>query len=46
MLLTNSGTNEAFGPSSIDFYTKTKSLTTRWPDPAESKVDLGFPRND
>ena len=37
---------KAFGPSSIDFYTKTKSLTTRWPDPAESKVDLGFPRND
>jgi len=29
-----------------DFYTKTKSLTTRWPDPAESKVDLDFPRND
>jgi malonate-semialdehyde dehydrogenase (acetylating)/methylmalonate-semialdehyde dehydrogenase len=37
---------KAFGPSSIDFYTKTKSLTTRWPDPAESKVDLGFPKND
>ncbi|MDA9614507.1 CoA-acylating methylmalonate-semialdehyde dehydrogenase [Pseudomonadota bacterium] len=37
---------KAFGPSSIDFYTKTKSLTTRWPDPAQSKVDLGFPRND
>jgi len=37
---------KAFGPSSIDFYTKTKSLTTRWPDPAESKVDLGFPRYD
>jgi len=37
---------KAFGPSSIDFYTKTKSLTTRWPNPADSKVDLGFPRND
>ena len=37
---------KAFGPSSIDFYTQTKSLTTRWPNPADSKVDLGFPRND
>tara|TARA_Y100000741_G_scaffold66586_1_gene48018 strand:+ start:98 stop:1585 length:1488 start_codon:yes stop_codon:yes gene_type:complete len=37
---------KAFGPTSIEFYTKTKSLTTRWPDPADSKVDLGFPRND
>ena len=37
---------KAFGPTSIDFYTKIKSLTTRWPDPADSKVDLGFPRND
>ena len=37
---------KAFGPSSIDFYTKTKSLTTRWPDPSDSKVDLGFPKID
>ena len=37
---------KAFGPSSIDFYTKTKSVATRWPDPKDSKVDLGFPKND
>jgi len=37
---------KAFGNSSVDFYTKTKSIATRWPDPANSKVDLGFPKND
>tara|TARA_Y200000002_G_scaffold107961_1_gene88301 strand:+ start:78 stop:1565 length:1488 start_codon:yes stop_codon:yes gene_type:complete len=37
---------KAFGPSSIDFYTKTKSLTTRWPNPSDSIVDLGFPKID
>ena len=28
----------------IDFYTQTKVVTSRWPDPATSKVDLGFPQ--
>ncbi len=37
---------KAFGPSSIDFYTKTKSIATKWPDPKKSKVDLGFPKNE
>jgi malonate-semialdehyde dehydrogenase (acetylating)/methylmalonate-semialdehyde dehydrogenase len=37
---------KAFGQSSIDFYTKTKSVATRWPDPRDSKVDLGFPKNE
>ena len=37
---------KAFGQSSIDFYTKTKSVATRWPNPEDSKVDLGFPKND
>ena len=37
---------KAFGNSSIDFYTKTKSIASRWPNPADSKVDLGFPKND
>lgn len=37
---------KAFGNSSIEFYTKTKSIATRWPDPTDSKVDLGFPKND
>ena len=35
-----------YGPEGIRFYTKTQAITTRWPDPASSSVDLGFPRND
>jgi malonate-semialdehyde dehydrogenase (acetylating)/methylmalonate-semialdehyde dehydrogenase len=33
-----------YGPEGIQFYTRTKVVTSRWPDPATSKVDLGFPR--
>jgi malonate-semialdehyde dehydrogenase (acetylating)/methylmalonate-semialdehyde dehydrogenase len=33
-----------YGPAGIDFYTRTKVVTSRWPDPATSEVDLGFPR--
>ena len=33
-----------YGPDGIRFYTRTKVVTTRWPDPATSSVDLGFPR--
>ena len=33
-----------YGPDGIQFYTRTKVVTERWPDPASSKVDLGFPR--
>jgi malonate-semialdehyde dehydrogenase (acetylating) / methylmalonate-semialdehyde dehydrogenase len=33
-----------YGPDGIRFYTKTKVVTTRWPDPATSQVELGFPR--
>jgi malonate-semialdehyde dehydrogenase (acetylating) / methylmalonate-semialdehyde dehydrogenase len=32
-----------FGPGSIPFHTRAKSVTVRWMDPATSKVDLGFP---
>jgi hypothetical protein len=28
----------------INFYTRGKLVTSRWPDPARSKVDLGFAR--
>ncbi len=34
-----------YGPDGIQFYTRTKVITERWPDPGTSKVDLGFPRN-
>ena len=33
-----------YGPDGIQFYTRTKVVTERWPDPGTSKVDLGFPR--
>jgi malonate-semialdehyde dehydrogenase (acetylating)/methylmalonate-semialdehyde dehydrogenase len=31
------------GPEGIRFYTRGKLLTTRWPDPHERGIDLGFP---
>ncbi len=33
-----------YGPAGIDFYTHTKTITSRWPDPSTSSVDLGFPQ--
>ena len=33
-----------YGPEGIQFYTRGKVVTARWPDPRTSKVDLGFPR--
>ncbi len=33
-----------YGPEGIQFYTRAKIVTARWPDPGTSKVDLGFPR--
>jgi malonate-semialdehyde dehydrogenase (acetylating)/methylmalonate-semialdehyde dehydrogenase len=33
-----------YGPEGIQFYTRGKVVTSRWPDPATSQVDLGFPR--
>jgi malonate-semialdehyde dehydrogenase (acetylating) / methylmalonate-semialdehyde dehydrogenase len=37
------GDLHAYGPESINFYTRGKVITSRWPDPATSKVNLGFP---
>ncbi len=34
-----------YGPEGIQFYTRGKVVTSRWPDPATSKIDLGFPQN-
>ncbi len=39
------GDAHMYGPDGIHFYTRAKVVTSRWPDPATSKVDLGFPRN-
>ena len=33
-----------YGPEGIQFYTRSKVVTSRWPDPGTSSVDLGFPR--
>src|SRR5215210_3058065 len=33
-----------YGPEGIQFYTQGKVVTSRWPHPATSKVDLGFPQ--
>ncbi|HSG12678.1 MAG TPA: CoA-acylating methylmalonate-semialdehyde dehydrogenase [Gaiellaceae bacterium] len=38
------GDRHIYGPEGIDFYTRTKVVTSRWPDPSTSKVDLGFPQ--
>ena len=38
------GDAHMYGPAGIDFYTRAKVVTTRWPDPATSEVDLGFPK--
>ncbi|HWJ32670.1 MAG TPA: CoA-acylating methylmalonate-semialdehyde dehydrogenase, partial [Gaiellaceae bacterium] len=38
------GDTHIYGPEGINFYTAGKVVTSRWPDPATSKVDLGFPQ--
>jgi malonate-semialdehyde dehydrogenase (acetylating)/methylmalonate-semialdehyde dehydrogenase len=37
------GDTHMYGPEGINFYTRGKVVTSRWPDPASSQVDLGFP---
>jgi malonate-semialdehyde dehydrogenase (acetylating) / methylmalonate-semialdehyde dehydrogenase len=39
------GDTHMYGPEGINFFTKGKVVSARWPDPATSKVDLGFPQN-
>ena len=38
------GDTHMYGPEGLTFYTRGKVVTSRWPDPATSQVDLGFPR--
>jgi malonate-semialdehyde dehydrogenase (acetylating)/methylmalonate-semialdehyde dehydrogenase len=33
-----------YGPEGIQFYTRAKVVTARWPDPSTSEINLGFPR--
>ncbi len=33
-----------YGPEGVQFFTRAKVVTSRWPGPSTSKVDLGFPQ--
>jgi malonate-semialdehyde dehydrogenase (acetylating) / methylmalonate-semialdehyde dehydrogenase len=33
-----------YGPEGVQFYTRAKVVTARWPDPGTSSVNLGFPQ--
>jgi len=33
-----------YGPEGVQFYTRAKVVTSRWPDPGTSAVNLGFPQ--
>jgi malonate-semialdehyde dehydrogenase (acetylating) / methylmalonate-semialdehyde dehydrogenase len=37
------GDAHMYGPEGVSFYTRGKVVTSRWPDPHTSSVDLGFP---
>jgi malonate-semialdehyde dehydrogenase (acetylating)/methylmalonate-semialdehyde dehydrogenase len=37
------GDSAIYGPEGVRFYTRPKVVTSRWPDPADSTIDLGFP---
>ncbi|WP_410604240.1 CoA-acylating methylmalonate-semialdehyde dehydrogenase [Amycolatopsis sp. lyj-90] len=39
------GDSHAYGPEGFHFFTRTKVVTSRWPDPSQGGVNLGFPRN-
>jgi malonate-semialdehyde dehydrogenase (acetylating)/methylmalonate-semialdehyde dehydrogenase len=40
------GDTTMYGPEGVKFYTKAKVITSRWPNPSSSRVDLGFPTNE
>jgi malonate-semialdehyde dehydrogenase (acetylating) / methylmalonate-semialdehyde dehydrogenase len=37
------GDTHMYGPDGVRFFTRTKVVTSRWPDPATSTINLGFP---
>jgi malonate-semialdehyde dehydrogenase (acetylating)/methylmalonate-semialdehyde dehydrogenase len=39
------GDQHMYGPEGINFYTRSKVVTSRWPDPRTSTIDLGFPQH-
>jgi malonate-semialdehyde dehydrogenase (acetylating)/methylmalonate-semialdehyde dehydrogenase len=38
------GDRHLYGTDGVEFYTRGKVVTARWPDPSTSTVDLGFPQ--
>jgi len=40
------GDTTMYGPEGVRFFTRAKVVTSRWPDPATSAVNLGFPTNE
>ncbi len=39
------GDTHMYGPDGVHFYTRTKVVTSRWPEPGPGRVDLAFPSN-
>jgi malonate-semialdehyde dehydrogenase (acetylating)/methylmalonate-semialdehyde dehydrogenase len=39
------GDRHLYGTEGVEFNTRAKVVTVRWPDPSTSTVDLGFPQN-
>ncbi len=39
------GDTHMYGPEGVRFYTRGKVVTSRWPDPSTSAIDLGFPQS-
>ncbi len=39
------GDSHMYGPEGLAFYTRSKVVTSRWPDPSTSTVDLGLPQS-
>ena len=39
------GDTHMYGPESFNFYTRRKVVTSRWQQPDESQINLGFPTN-
>lgn len=37
------GDTHMYGPEAFNFYTRRKVVTSRWPEPTESQINLGFP---
>ena len=37
------GDTHMYGSEAFNFYTRRKVVTTRWPEPSESQISLGFP---